>query len=152
MIFWKHRIKRYLFIRKSKLRCTIFLHIMTHQRSELINSCSTKLKAKIAFSSNGLNFCIKGDSTSLQSPTGVGGGGGSGGGDSSHTFALPPEMKKQSENVQNLLLGRVSRTKAVAKGRKITLYVCVSYSQGKPLFYCQLHTLGRPVDICIYVC
>lgn len=68
---------------------------------------------------------VTGDSTSLQSPTAV-----ASGGDSTYPHALPPEMKKQSENIQNLMLSRLSKTKTVSKGRKITLYVCVSYSQG----------------------
>ncbi|ODM93765.1 NACHT and WD repeat domain-containing protein 2 [Orchesella cincta] len=84
---------------------------------------------------------ISGDSTSLQSPTGVGAGGG---GDTAHPFALPPEMKKQTDNVQNLMLGRLSRTKPVAKGRKITLYVCVSFSQDFRLEKGKLHTEVYP--------
>jgi hypothetical protein len=47
-----------------------------------------------------------------------------------HPFELPLEMKKQTDNVKNLMLGRVSKVKPVLKGRKINLYICASFSQG----------------------
>jgi hypothetical protein len=71
-----------------------------------------------------------------------------------HPFELPFEMTKQTDNVKNLMLGRVSKVKPVLKGRKITLYICASFSQGQflnPLgipFYLiglELSTLGNQI-------
>ena len=68
-----------------------------------------------------------GDSMSLSSPTMLNA---SHGADLPFPSKLPLEIKKQSDNVKNLLIGRVQRVKPVYKCRKITLYVCASDSQG----------------------
>ena len=46
-----------------------------------------------------------------------------GGADGKDPFALPQEIRKQSDNVKNLLFGRVGKIKGIEKRRKITLYI-----------------------------
>jgi hypothetical protein len=43
---------------------------------------------------------------------------------------LPQEVQQLSENLQNLLMGRIASARTTTKTRKIVIYVCAADSQG----------------------
>lgn len=46
---------------------------------------------------------------------------------------IPSEVASLPEQLQNLIMGRVTQTKTATKTRKIVIYVCAADSQGKSL-------------------
>lgn len=69
------------------------------------------------------------DSMSLSSPPGVHSPKGF---EQSH---VPKEICSLSEDLQNLIMGRVSEAKTATRTRKIVIYVCAADSQGICLLY-----------------
>lgn len=45
--------------------------------------------------------------------------------------SIPKEVASLSENLQNLIMGRVGQTKVSTRTRKIVIYVCAADSQGE---------------------
>lgn len=50
---------------------------------------------------------------------------------------IPSEVLNLSEQLQNLIMGRVTDTKTTTRTRKIVIYVCAAESQGK-IYYALL--------------
>lgn len=44
---------------------------------------------------------------------------------------VPKEIVNLSEQLQNLIMGRIAQVKVATKTRKIVIYVCAADSQGK---------------------
>lgn len=72
-------------------------------------------------------LCFLADSMSLSSPTGT---------QSPKEFdklyesSLPEEVQNLGENLQNLLMGRITQAKPTSKTKKIVIYVSAADSQG----------------------
>lgn len=48
---------------------------------------------------------------------------------------LPSEVSSLSEQLQNLIIGRIGQAKTETRTRKIVIYVCAADSQGKKKKY-----------------
>lgn len=44
---------------------------------------------------------------------------------------MPPQVQYLSENLQQLLMGKIAQAKTTKKSKKIVIYVCAADSQGK---------------------